>query len=75
MPGMDGFEFLNRLRQEPSLKSLPVIVLSSAVLQPDERARLLQAASLILSKSTLAARVLIDAIDSVTRAEAAAGAA
>jgi CheY-like chemotaxis protein len=75
MPGMDGFEFLNRLRQEPSLKSLPVIVLSSAVLQPDEHARLLQAASLILSKSALAARVLIDAIDSVTRAEAAAGAA
>jgi len=64
MPGMNGFEFLRRLRQDGTWADLPVIVLSSAVLEPGERA-LLRDASLLMSKSELASGTLIEAIDSV----------
>jgi CheY-like chemotaxis protein len=74
MPGMNGFELVSRLRTDPSLAELPVIVLTSAILQREERA-LLHDASLILSKSDLASRALIDAIGSVLRADATVGSA
>jgi len=63
MPGMDGFEFLNTFAHSPDI---PVIVLSSAVLQPDERDRLGRAA-IVMSKSELSSGVLIDAISRVLR--------
>ena len=74
MPGMNGFELVSRLRTDPSLAELPVIVLTSAILQREERA-LLHDASLILSKSDLASRALIDAIGSVLHADATVGSA
>jgi CheY-like chemotaxis protein len=64
MPGMNGFELLRRLRRDASLAELPVIVLTSAVLQPEERAAL-RGASLIMSKSELASGTLAHAISSV----------
>jgi CheY-like chemotaxis protein len=66
MPGMNGFELLQRLRQDSTWAELPVIVLSSAVLEPGERG-LLRDASLIMSKSELASGTLIEAINSVLR--------
>ena len=74
MPGMSGFEVLRHLRTDPSLADLPVIVLTSAILQPEERT-LLQGVAAILSKSNLTSGVLVDAIESALRVDAAVGAA
>ena len=68
---MNGFEFLSRLRQNSTWADMPVIVLSSAVLEAGERA-MLRDASLIMSKSELASDTLIGAIDSVLRQNTAA---
>jgi signal transduction histidine kinase/CheY-like chemotaxis protein len=73
MPAMDGFAFLAELRQDTALAELPVIVLTSSVLDPEERTSL-SSTSMILSKSELAADTLIDAIGSVLRTEAGIGA-
>ncbi len=40
MPGMDGFEFLTRLRKNEKWSSIPIIVLTAAKLNSDEQARL-----------------------------------
>jgi len=72
MPGMNGLEFLSRLRKDVTLADLPVIVLTSAIVQPEER-NLLDGVATILSKSNLTSGVLVDAIDSVLRVDAAAG--
>jgi len=73
MPAMDGFAFLAELRQDTALAELPVIVLTSSVLDPEERTSL-SSTSMILPKSELAADTLIDAIGSVLRTEAGIGA-
>ena len=64
MPGMNGYEFLARMNNNPSLAGIPAIVLTSAILQPHERS-LLQRASLVMSKSSLSSSTLIDAIQGV----------
>jgi signal transduction histidine kinase/CheY-like chemotaxis protein len=64
MPGMDGYTFLERTSASPHLADVPVIVLTSTVLGPDDRARL-QRASLIMSKSELSSSALIAAITRV----------
>jgi Signal transduction histidine kinase len=40
MPGINGFEVLDRLKSNPATASIPVIVSSSKVLSPEERKRL-----------------------------------
>jgi CheY-like chemotaxis protein len=72
MPGMSGFEVLRNLRMDSSLADLPVIVLTSAILRPEERASL-DSCSLILSKSDLAPDVLIGAISGVLQVAAPLG--
>jgi signal transduction histidine kinase/DNA-binding response OmpR family regulator len=37
MPEMDGFEFLSELRQHPEWKSIPVVVVTSKDLSPEDR--------------------------------------
>jgi signal transduction histidine kinase/CheY-like chemotaxis protein len=64
MPGMDGYEFLARMHDDPGLAGVPAIVLTSAILQPHERSRL-QRATMVMSKSSLSSTTLIDAIQSV----------
>jgi signal transduction histidine kinase/DNA-binding response OmpR family regulator len=73
MPGTDGFAFLSQLRQEISPTELPVIVLTSAVLDPLVRSSL-SSTPMILSKSELASDTLINAIGSVLSTEAGIGA-
>jgi signal transduction histidine kinase/CheY-like chemotaxis protein len=64
MPGMNGFEFLARMNNNPSFARIPAIVLTSAILQPHERSRL-QRATMVMSKSNLSSATLIDAIQGV----------
>ncbi|HEY6434821.1 MAG TPA: ATP-binding protein [Acetobacteraceae bacterium] len=69
MPGMDGFEFLDRISGQSAFADLPAVVLSSAVLSADDRRRLGRACS-ILSKSDLSSDMLTDAIDAAVRPDA-----
>jgi CheY-like chemotaxis protein len=51
MPEMDGFEFLERVRADPTLRELPIVVLTAKELTDRERAVLAERTILILSKS------------------------
>ena len=64
MPEMTGFELLDRISGETSLDGVPAIVLTSAILTPDERQRLRRAAR-IMSKSDLSGSALTGAITDV----------
>jgi signal transduction histidine kinase/DNA-binding response OmpR family regulator len=50
MPGMSGFEFLDRLRRDPEVRRVPVIVWTGKDLSLDERAMLRASASAIIGK-------------------------
>ncbi|MGI3779739.1 MAG: response regulator, partial [Janthinobacterium lividum] len=52
MPLMDGFEFLERLRERPGCGTVPVVVLTSLSLTPEDRRRL-RGANQILSKGAV----------------------
>lgn len=41
MPGMDGFQLVSLLRDDPLYKSIPVIVLSAKSMSDEERKRLM----------------------------------
>jgi CheY-like chemotaxis protein len=64
IPEMTGFELLDRISGDAGLDAVPAIVLTSAILTPDERQRLRRAAR-IISKSDLCATGLTAAIADV----------
>src|SRR5580658_2559551 len=64
MPGMSGYELLERIRADETLSDIPAIVVTAAVLEPEVRRRLSGAAA-ILAKSDLSADLLADAIEGV----------
>lgn len=49
MPGMDGFQAMERLREDAALSAVPVVVITSHVLTPEHRAALAHARA-VLSK-------------------------
>jgi len=51
MPKMDGFEFLERVRQNPRYVDLPIVVLTAKELTASERTYLAERTLLVLSKS------------------------
>ncbi len=51
MPRMDGFEFLERVRQNPNYVDLPIVVLTAKELTDNERSYLAERTLLVLSKS------------------------
>ncbi len=55
LPGMDGWEFLQRLEQSPRLRDVPVIVLS---IVPDEKRGLALGASAVLQKPVSRAELM-----------------
>jgi signal transduction histidine kinase/DNA-binding response OmpR family regulator/HAMP domain-containing protein len=50
MPGMDGFEFLDRLRSDPGGRQVPVIVWTVMDLDAEQRARLRASAQAVVLK-------------------------
>ena len=56
MPEMDGFQFLDRLREQPERFAVPVVVLTAKDLTAEERAFLAERTVLVLSKSRAADR-------------------
>jgi CheY-like chemotaxis protein len=67
MPDMDGFEVLRRLRADPALAAIPVIVLSANVQDSARQLALASGAARFFSKPYLAAD-LVDAIHGVIEA-------
>jgi CheY-like chemotaxis protein len=59
MPEMDGFEFLSELRASPAWEGIPVVVLTSKDLLPDERARLQGKVERILQKGAYSRDALL----------------
>jgi len=59
MPGMDGFEFLHRLRNTPKGRTTPVIVWTSKDLTEAERIRLQSSAFAIIRKGAGSAALLL----------------
>jgi CheY-like chemotaxis protein len=59
MPEMNGFEFLHALRQNPSWRDIPVIVLTSKDLTHSERQRLNGEADAVLQKGAVEREALL----------------
>ena len=54
MPGMDGFEFIERLRSNPEWASIPLVVVTAKDLSDEERQRLSGQVDIISQKSVSA---------------------
>lgn len=52
MPGVDGFEVVDRLRADPDLADVPIVVLTSMDMTPAQRARLNGQISFLARKGT-----------------------
>lgn len=62
MPGMDGFEVLERLREKPETVNLPVIVVTAKDLTTQDRKRLSHNVASVLEKSETTSRRLLQEI-------------
>ena len=51
MPGMDGFQVIRHVRQEPALKELPILVMTAKNLTPEEIALLSRETQALLQKN------------------------
>ncbi|HEX6807613.1 MAG TPA: response regulator [Gemmatimonadaceae bacterium] len=59
MPEMDGFEFLDVLRQDETRRGIPVVVITARTLSPEDRTRLNGGVERVLQKHTLHADALL----------------
>jgi len=50
MPRLDGFGVIDRLRADPKMRDLPIIVLSAKDLTPEEATRLKETVTVVLKK-------------------------
>ncbi|HEY5242703.1 MAG TPA: response regulator, partial [Polyangiaceae bacterium] len=71
MPGIDGFELLDRFRAIPRLRNVPVVVWTVRDLSEAERARLLRTTQRIVSKGQGDNDEILDAVESYLDAEGA----
>lgn len=58
MPRLDGFGVLERMHADPSLRSVPVIVLTARLLSPEDRRLLYERATSVLEKTAYSASEL-----------------
>jgi CheY-like chemotaxis protein/two-component sensor histidine kinase len=77
MPGMDGFEVIRHVRQEPTLKELPIFVMTGKTLSVEESALLSRETQALFSKTGSCREQLINEVSRVLqsrRLSASAGA-
>src|SRR5262245_18471339 len=72
MPEMDGFQFLERLRDHPARVDVPVVVLTAKDLTAEERAYLAERTVLVLGKSAQPITSLGTALAAIARQRQAA---
>ncbi|MDM8559171.1 response regulator [Candidatus Parabeggiatoa sp. HSG14] len=65
MPEMNGFEFLSKLRQEPTYASIPVLVLTSKKITDKDQQHLRNEAATVLQKNTYSQEQLLGEIERV----------
>jgi len=74
MPGMSGQEVLHRLKSDPALRRIPVIIMTSLVLSDEEREELSTEALAILSKQAPTREAAVaEIVDALHRAARLAG--
>ena len=67
MPGMDGFQVIRHVRQEPALKDLPIVVMTAKNLSREEIALLNRETQGLLQKNGSWKQQLIAEVDRVTQ--------
>lgn len=65
MPGLDGFEVVERLRADPSTADVPVVVLTAKDLRPDDRERLAGRISYLAEKGAVGRGELVELVRSL----------
>ena len=73
MPELDGFQVLELLAASPETRAIPVVVLTAMALSPEDEARLLQGAQLVLSKAETRPETLIDDLQGFLRRQVGRG--
>ncbi|HEY9722464.1 MAG TPA: response regulator [Oscillatoriaceae cyanobacterium] len=68
MPELDGFAVLDRLASDPALRALPVVVLTAMALTPEDEARLMQGAQMVLNKAEMTPDALLEQLKRVLEA-------
>ncbi len=63
MPDWDGFVVLEKLRDDPALRNLPVLVISGGGLNPDQQKKMQEFGKRLLIKGTLKESELISSIE------------
>jgi CheY-like chemotaxis protein len=71
MPEMDGFEFLDALRQDQSRRAIPVVVITARTLSDDDRRRLTGGVERVLQKGAFSRDDLLREIRHLVGASAA----
>ncbi|MGH7648986.1 MAG: response regulator [Gemmatimonadaceae bacterium] len=71
MPEMDGFEFLDALRQDQSRRAIPVVVITAQTLSDDDRRRLTGGVERVLQKGAFSRDDLLREIRHLVGASAA----
>jgi signal transduction histidine kinase/CheY-like chemotaxis protein len=67
MPGMSGFEVLQRLKENPATRDIPVIIVTAKTLDEAERRALKQQAQAVLSKEAPSREAAIQAVREALR--------
>ena len=68
MPEMDGFQFLDRVKEHKEWRNIPVIVLSAKTLTPEERRRFADTVEQVIAKGSASYTELADAVRKVLQA-------
>ncbi len=67
MPEMDGFEFMQRLRQRPAFRLVPVVVITAKDLTEEDRRRLNGGVERIIQKGPTTQQEVLEMVRSVTQ--------
>ena len=67
MPGTDGWQVLKQLHAEAGTRDLPVVIVTSHALEPEERSRLLASAFAVVSKQELSRTTLAPVVQAAAR--------
>lgn len=67
MPGLDGFAILEKLRSQPELSVIPVIVISGADLSPEQQKQLTDFGQHLLQKGSLNEKDMLTVLEQVLK--------